>query len=378
MLRLHKNLSDLAILFVLIPLLLSACMQQEPEKPKVNVSVATEKAKDIPASHVREWKLPIAIPEGEFDKIAGWLTDTQILYITNLQQSSNVYRYDLLSGKSELIFHSDHPIVSLQISPAKKYLLIHSSPSTYEGVVTIIDMNGTELLKKVLVSHELAYEWNPYDESKVLITEFAEDWTFKVLLMDLKNNETTKLSLSQPFIKWLSQTQLAYVNWDKEQPVLVAPLIRKDLKTGKETSLFKDLIQFSAFPHLLLTITVNDQQRSNAIYSFYDREFKQLFSFSIPQLTRFSDWLVPYFDYNESSGSFITLQPKNSGEADTYTGGFDLVKYNLNKEEKQLIMGGLENEPVIFAPSGEALLYGNRFEKIIDLHERKLYQALKE
>ncbi|MFL6562619.1 MAG: hypothetical protein ACJ8MO_41790, partial [Bacillus sp. (in: firmicutes)] len=94
------------------------------------------------------WKLPISIPEGEFSKLVGWLSRTQVLYITNLEQTSSVYRYDLITGKSEFIYKSDYPIVNAQISPSKKSILIHSSPSSYKGMVTIIDTKGTEQLKQ--------------------------------------------------------------------------------------------------------------------------------------------------------------------------------------------------------------------------------------
>jgi hypothetical protein len=41
-------------------------------------------------------------------------------------------------------------------------------------------------------------------------------------------------------------------------------------------------------------------------------------------------------------------------------------------------MDGLENVPINVSPTGEALLYGNRFEKIIDLGTKKIYELIKE
>jgi hypothetical protein len=371
-----KNPIFFILILIFLTLLLSACTNKEQAKPKI--PSRNEKPKSPVTSLGSGWKLPISIPEGEFYKLGGWLSETQVLYITNLEQTSSVFRYNLLSGKNELIYKSDHPIVNVQISPSKKYILIHSSPSSYEGVVTIIDTKGSEKLKKSLASHELVFEWNPYDESKVLVSKFNEDWTFQVLLLDINNSKTTELSLPQPFIKWMDKRDIAYINWDDNNPSLFAPLIVKGLENGIEKTVFPKVFQFSTFRDLLMTVSVDEQNQSMATYSFFDKEIKKLFTFSIPQLRKFSDWLVPFYDYNERMGQFITLSPLESGEVDSYSEGFQLLIYNPKKGSNKLIMEGLENEPINFSPSGDAILYGNRFEKIIDIKAKKIYELIKE
>ncbi|MFJ5715361.1 hypothetical protein [Neobacillus sp. NPDC093127] len=366
----------LILIFIFLTLLLSGCTSKEQQKPKIPAK--NERPK--PALTVGSaWKLPISIPEGEFDRLCGWLSEDEVVYITNLEQTSNVYRYHLLTGKSELIYKTEHPIVTVQISPSKKYILIHSSPSSYEGLITIIDTQGTEKIKESLPSYELAFEWNPYNEEQVLVSKFKEDWTFQVVLLDMNKLNTTELSIPQPFIKWMGEKKIAYLDWDEDNPTLFAPLTVSDLEKGIEQTLFPRVLQFATFHGKLMTITVKEQDQTNAVYSFFDKNLKENFSFSQPQLTKFSDWLVPFYDYNDPLGQFITFRPVKSGEADSYSDGFELLLYNLKKGSlPKLIMAGMENEPINFSPSGEALLYGNRFEKIIDLNAKKIYELIKE
>ncbi|MBT2726541.1 hypothetical protein J7E63_06290 [Bacillus sp. ISL-75] len=345
---------------------------------KQKVTAKNEKPKSPATALGNEWKLPISIPDGEFYKFVGWLSGTQVLYITNLEQTSSVYQYNLLTGKSELIYKSEYPIVNVQISPSKKRMLIHTSPSSYEGVVTIIDIKGKEQLKKSFASYELAFEWNPYKESEILITKFNEDWSFQVLLLDLNKSNTTELTLPQPFIKWKGENEVAFINWDENNPSLFAPLIDRSLENGMEKTLFSSAIDFSEFRNLLVTVSVNEQDQSMANYSFFDKEMKKLFTFSIPQLTNYSDWLVPFYDYNEQKGQFFTFSPVTSGEADSYTEGFQLLAYNPKNGSSSIIMDGLENEPILLSPTGDALLYGNQFEKIIDIKAKKIYELIKE
>jgi len=366
------------IIFILLTLLLGACTPKEQTKHKIPAK--NERPKGPITSLGENWKLPISIPEGEgeFYKFVGWLSDSEVLYVTNLEQSSSVFQYNLLSGKSKLIYKSENPIVTVQISPSKKYLLVHSSPSSYEGLVTIIDPTGNEHLKKSFPSYELVFEWNPYNESEVFVSKFDEDWSFQLFLLEMKNAKTTEIFLPQPFVKWINESDVAFLNWDEQNPSLFAPLKVKGLENGTEKTVLPSVIQFSPFHNLLMTVSVNEQDQSMATYSFFDKEMTKLFTFSIPQLTKFSDWLVPFFDYNEQKKQFITFSPRTSGELDSYSEGFQLLSYDLKKGSSKLIMEGLKNEPINFSPSGEALLYGNRFEKMIDINAKKIYELIKE
>ncbi|MFP7297641.1 hypothetical protein [Neobacillus niacini] len=359
------------IMFLLIfASFFSACSQQQDANPSPSNENARHDRK--PSQPSEEWKLPIEVPEGEFYKVGSWFSDHQLLYITNLGQSSSVYFYNLLTGKSELLYKSEFPIVALQVSPSKKNILIQTSPSTYEGQVTILSSEGTELMKKSIPSYELAFEWNPYNESEILVSSFKEDWTYQMLLLNIDQRNTKELSIPQPFIKWLGKDEVAYLAWDETSPSLFAPLMSKKLEVEGEKVLSNDVLHFSAYPNTLLTVTTKDEEQLQAVYRFFNKENEEMYSFSIPHLTMFSGWLVPYHDYNEKTGTFITLKPLKSTEADAYTEGFDLVSYDINKGSSKIILQGLENEPILLSPSGEALLYGNSYDKIIHLKTKEI------
>jgi hypothetical protein len=371
------NISFWLMIVVVLTLLLSACTEQAQQEPKAPVNTNKNKP---PQSNVteKEWKLPITVPEGEYYKSAGWLTDHEILYVTNLEQTSSIYRYQLLTGKSELIYKSNAPIVNAQISPSKKYILIHSSPSSYEGIVTIIDTTRTVQVSQSIPSYELLFEWNTYNESEVLISKFNEDWSFEVLLLDINNDAVSELSLPQPFVKWTGNHKFAFLNWDDNNPALYAPLLERELGQVEGKALFPAILQFSTYHNMLLAISANATDNPQATYSFFDQDLTEVFTFTSPLLSRFSDWLIPYYDYDAVKRQFAALKPKKSVEADAYMDGFDLEIYDIKNQSSRVIMSGLENEPLQFSPSGEALLFGNRFEKVIDLPKKKIIELIKE
>jgi hypothetical protein len=359
---------------LLIVSFFSACSQQQEAKPRPSEEI--DKNDNPPTEPVESWKLPIEIPVGEFYKVGSWFSDHQLLYITNLEQSSSVYLYDLQAGTSKLLYKSEVPIVTLQVSPSKEYILIQTSPSTYEGQVTILSPEGTELMKQSFTSYELAFEWNPFNESEILISSFNEDWTYQMLLLDIEHSKTTELTLPQPFIKWIDIEEVAYINWDEASPSLFGPLMSKKIETGEEETIISDVLQFSAFHNTFMTVTVRDEEQLQATYTFYNKDKKQLNSFSIPHLTMFSGWLVPYNDFNENAGKFITLKPLKSGEADAYTDGFELISYDINKGTNRLILQDLKNEPILLSPDSEAALFGNRYERIINLKTKEIMELV--
>ena len=344
------------------------------EKNKVH----SEKRAEQPLA--RQWKLPIKAPEGEIFKISGWASNDDFIYIANTVSGSNVYEYNLPTGKSSLLYKSDFPVAAVQVSPDKKYFLIQSSPSSFEGKLAIIDKTGHEIWSKSIPSFELQFEWNPYNTSEIIISAFKEDWSFNTYLLNLEKQEFKELSLPQPFVKWNHRNSFVYLNWDNNSQQLFAPLISQQLGSLEAATLFPKVFHFSAFKDRLLTISLKDNNTKNAIYSFYDSNLTEILTFSMPQLAKFSGWLVPFYDYNEKTNQFITLKPLKSGEADTYNEGFQLVSYQLEKQETngKVIIDRLENAPINCSPEGNYCLYGNRFEKVIDLNSKKIYSIISE
>jgi hypothetical protein len=375
---LRKNKIFQALIFIISAFFISACSfqtnVQHQSSQKKNENLNTKKD-----GNPIKWKLPITLPKGKFYRVCGWLTDDELIYLMNNGKSSTLYSYHLSSGKNLPLYKSDDSVEEVKISPSKKYILIQAAPSAYEGQITIIDSQGNEKYSHVIPSYELAYEWNPYQESQVLISVFQEDWSFRVLLVDFEQKMAKELSLPQPFLKWIGKDQLIYLNWNHNSTQqLLAPLMTISLANTTKTTLFPNVYQFSAFHHVIMTITVTDNAGAKGRYAFYDQKMHQVYSFTMPQLKNYSDWLVPFYDFNEKQQKFITFRPARSTNIDTYKGGFQLVSHDLLKGKSTVLFKGLANKPIALSPSGDACLYGNSFEKIIDLRTKKMIDVVKE
>lgn len=368
------------IMFVFF-ILLSGCENKDQASPvsfsKHELNMVKE---NIPLSFLGEeaWKVPIQLKEGDFYGASGWIDDHTFLYITELEDHSNIYSYDLRNGENVLLYESKFPIVSLKISPSRKHILIHSSTSSNSASIAIINRTGEEIISKEITSAELVLEWNPFDESTILISTFTEDWEFSALALNMESKSLTEITIPQPFSYWIEKNKLLYLDWDENNPSFLAPLKVFDTVSGENKMILPDIYQVDSFGNRFMTISVEDKEQQKATYRFYDGAFEENGSFEIPHLTRFSDWLIPFYDYNEKQNLFITFVPEYYSEIDLYNEGFTLAVYDLATREMKNIFKDMNNEPINCSPNGVLCLYGHYYEKIINLKTKEVLSIIEE
>ncbi|WP_368297193.1 hypothetical protein [Cytobacillus firmus] len=365
------NIADqrkfLLLTFILLVslFLITGCVQ--PEKTEIEHNKDQEKEASEPSAPPDEAGnksiKTIRIKEGEFQGANGWLNNDQIVYTVNDSAASRIYAYSLFSGEQELLYESSHPIASVTVSPAGKYILIRSSPGTYEAALTVIKSNGKVVWEENVTGFDFAVEWNPYHEESILIASFTENWDFTPYHIDIAKGTLAELNLREPFAKWGDSNHLIFLDWDSENPSLFAPLVKQSIAGNNETLVEEDIFQFDAARDRIMTITVNADQSDQALYTFMDNDFKELASFSIPHLTRFSDWLVPYYDWTPRG--IITFQPLYSAESDMYAGGFQLISVESETGDKEVLFEDMENAPLSCSPNGKACLTGFYLEELI-------------
>lgn len=322
--------------------------------------------------------LPMKVEEGSFYTACGWLDDETILYITELNDGARIFAYHLIKGENKLLYESDQPIVKVEISPSRKYVLIHSSSSPSEASIEVIDLKGNRLAFKEIPSADLTYEWNPFDEERILISAFTEDWEFSVYELNLFYETLEEVSIPQPFAHWISEDELIYLNWDHDEPSLFAELYKYDLKKNDREKMLSNIYQIYSLGNSFMTISVDEENEEQSTYTFYTNNFEKLSSFHAPLLFEYSDWFIPYFAGNKNKNLFATFVPLYSTQSDTYAEPFQLFVVNVQTGKEELIVEEMENEPIVFSPNGRYFLYGHFHEKLIDLKTKKVIPLLEE
>lgn len=363
----------LFFLFLVTLTLLSSCKSDDKQSALHSLS----KIKSVhihkefpPKSFYQALSLPISIPKGEFSRVIGWLSNDEIVYMSQFSEGTNLYRYNLKSGMSKILYESKNPIVATLISPDQTKILIHSSPSTYEGQMNIIDFEGLELFTQGFPSVEMVFEWNQYDPEQLFITAFKEDWSFTNYFLDVSEKNLNEIDVRKPFAKWTGKSKMAFLDWNEEEISLLSPLIQKEF--GKDEILLKEeIFQFDTFINKILTITV-DSNEQLATYTFYSEDMIEQVSFQTPVLSSYSGWLLPSYEITTDQKELLTMVPLKSTEADTYQDGFQFISVNTLSGEKKLLMESTDNVPFTCSPNKNLCLMGYQFEKLFNLQNKTM------
>ena len=201
-------------LLLLFLLVFVGCEKEKSSisQPPVNQNKKVEINSQILTARDLKENLPIPIEEGEFEKVYGWMDGRTIVYSTNIQNYSNVYAYNLAEGKNRLIKKVESSISSLHISPSGEYLLIRSPVSPTEMMISVIQKSGEELYSEKIEASDVAIEWNLYNEQRVLISTFTEDWQSQSFDLSIADKKRTEIEVSNPFSYWYGENGLIYLN----------------------------------------------------------------------------------------------------------------------------------------------------------------------
>lgn len=320
--------------------------------------------------------LPISVKDGVFNKAYGWLDSNTLLYSTNGVQGSNVYAYNLDKGTNRLITQSKSMIVSIDISDSGEYLFIRSSSGPSSSQITIAKKDGSVLFTHILNAFDLTMDWNPYNEQQLFIAAFSEDWQVQTFFLSIADKKITEVSSFDPFSKWYEKDQLVFLNWSGENPALTADLVKLDRNSGEEKKLVTNIYHMDTFKNVLMTIAQDPNDNNRANYHFYQKNMKEIGSFDSPQVSGFSERLIPYYDYESGRNTFIYLEPAADKKKTAQEEEFQLIKYDVKSDKRVKILNGLNNEPLSCSPDGNFCLYGFNFEKLIDLNNKKIIKLI--
>ncbi|MBB2480136.1 hypothetical protein H5P36_08025 [Bacillus sp. APMAM] len=350
------------ILLVMFMFSLSACHHRENK-----ITTTHKQSTKSPYDKVK----PLIIEEDSFQKIVGWLNNNTVVYVAEDKNNTNIYRYNLLDGQKHILYTSDNPVKNVVIAPDKKKLLIHSASLTYMAEINVINLNGKVLFTRKVPSYDLSFDWNNNNPDLILTTVFFEDWSYQVHVLDVKNRTFKKYPAADPFVKWFNGDGILFQDWKDNEMHFFAPLRSVSLSgSDLAKTLFPRIYKFAAYSPYLMTITIPENHKDQAVYHFYNQELNELFTFEVPHLNQYDNWLVPNYDFLRNQ--FLTFVPSEGGSIDEYSGKFQLIQFDIQRKEKKLITDKLKNQPISLSPDGTMCLYGNQLNQLINLNNGKI------
>ena len=220
---------------ILIPIvfagLLVGCTQSEDNE--LEVKPTEDEAQ--PEAQLLE---TLTVSEENIRFIVGWLNEKTILYVDHQDEEDRLQSFDLKTGDTQTLFTEASTISEVQVHPSASQLLVKTADDSTEALLHILDTDGTLLNEVSVESSEVEIQWNDSDASQILITAFAEDWSYQVMRYDASDDTLVGVDIDDPFAQWLGADELVYM--------VDTAVLKQSLTTGEKTTLAKDVSQFNA------------------------------------------------------------------------------------------------------------------------------------
>ena len=209
--------------------LLIGCTQSEEDETEVqpteNESPPEEQSMEI-----------LTTTEDDIRFVVGWLNETTILYVDQYDTKDRLQSFDLKTGDIHTVFTNTSIISEVQIHSSALQILVKTADNSTEAIIHILDHTGATLNQVSINSTEVEIQWNDMDASQLLITAFAEDWSYEIMRFDANDDTLVSLELANPFPGWLGIEELVYME-DTD-------ILKESLSTGEKTMLANDANQF--------------------------------------------------------------------------------------------------------------------------------------
>ncbi|MBO8156101.1 MAG: hypothetical protein H0Z32_06565 [Bacillaceae bacterium] len=310
-------------------------------------------------------------------RILGWYNQNWVLYERHLGEKTQVYKYHIKNGASELFFESNYPISQITPGEGYEFFAVESKGPEQNSIVTILNRKGDILLKQMNNVTQVDFVWSPYHSHQLLIIQYLPSMTTEVKMLNLTSPiEETVLDV-QPYVQWYEEDRLAYFEWSNE-PSFFAPVFLYDIKSQVKEPLLDDISVFASSRKHFMFLPGNLQDDKLAFYFYQKENPEELLEFQIEKLHSNSEYhWIPPFDWLPAENVFITFSPEHMGSLYDYDNQFNLIALQLESGTKEIITEVQTLSDINCSQLTSMCLVGSQYEKLINIENRKMYDILK-
>ena len=350
----RKEAKSSIILFCLFLMIFSfGC-----EKEKVN-NTSGEDSADKSTFKIKKAAiepLPLLEEDYLFQSSHGWLDDNTIIFSASSESGYYLYTYDVLLKQKKVIYQTNKIIAEASVSPNGHYILLYTFDDDEQAFIHILTAKGEEQYTMSVPSREIAYSWDQNSETKLVLNTFYEDWTYRTYILDFKKEKLDEIELSQPFAKWYTEQEFVYIQLDEDGTELAGALIKENAQNNSKQTILENVLAFDSSKEVMFASRIRDE---NLLEYVFLNEGEEINHFDVKWSLEEIIGVIPDYALNVQVPAFYTFVP-NGQRA-------QLIMYNYETDEQQVIMDDMEMAPIVVSPNGKKLLYGFSLENLIEL-----------
>lgn len=254
----------------------------------------------------------LTVSEDAIRFVVGWLNETTILYVDHHETEDRLQSFNLKTGEILTIFTDASTISEVQVHRSVSQLLVKTADDSTEATIHILDRTGAPLNEILVESSELEIQWNDIDASQLLITAFAEDWSYDIMRYDANDDTLTAVEIPDPFPRWLGAKEIVYM--------VDTDVLKESLTAQEKTTLAKGINQFySAHNQVLIETFESEKIRYSVLDATGEMNSTWLVeddSFVMEQAAFVNDstWMMTVTNQTEMMPTSFLVQVENGKE----------------------------------------------------------------
>lgn len=317
----------------------------------------------------------VQINTKEFQRVVGWLSKESVLLQTKKSEITSFVELNIYTGKKRAIFNTKDSISEVQISPDYRNILLYSASSEKKAQMRVVAVNdGITIASKETKPLSTNFYWNDESPEKIMIVTYSPDWNFQIENWDYTLNQVNKVNIDSPFVSWYADNLVVSNNKDKPDDEL-GNLYLQDIRDNSSKSLIvANIMQFAVHDNVLITMEKYSDKK--LLYEFRTVGFQNFYSYSTAREYDELGTFIPYFDANFDKNAFITFEPYESTKINGTKNEYKLVKIDPTNKKEKTIMNLMDNEPILSYETGDLMLYGYLFDRVIDTKTGKMYNLI--
>ncbi|MCO6017382.1 MULTISPECIES: YqgU-like beta propeller domain-containing protein [Carnobacterium] len=355
------------VLFLLISLFLVGCHPTKKiDDTKKQASKETVTLKKIP------------IETDSFKKVIGWLNDEEVLIHCGYEFKDVLYRFNVKTGKLHLIYQPNALILIALLSPDQTKIFIQLAHEK-DSEIQVINLSGEKLQTKTVdTMGYLNVSWNPVSLDQIFLSYYQNENKIVVSNWDIGKNTTKEVPSDTLNPVWYSENLYVYVNNQNDFLLKKGELYLGDIRTGESTHLRNQVSGFYLNQDSLVMFTPSDFNDNDLLVSYQYPFMVDKGFLEVPKMTMNDRLVFPYLTQLERKSAIYGVLPKETVHLELTAGKFHLAKLNFEKRKVETIVDLPDNAPILISPDGKSMLYGWRFESIINLENKKIDSLLKD
>ncbi|CZQ83190.1 Hypothetical protein Tpal_411 [Trichococcus palustris] len=306
--------------------------------------------------------------DDDFLYAVGWLDDQSILTVLKRNDEEGIYSYACQKNEVLPIRTFKGEIKYISISPNRERILLQVM--TPEGDDTLLlDKSGNVILERKLGIGTIAnLSWNPTDADKIFLTVTDSSKNEKYFLWGMTEGVLTEQPdlTAQPF--WYSQNLFLHTTaFDKDGKNLF--LLDDVRPEGEETIINQNVLRYEIEGESVVMITPSDFNPNELLLVYYYPLLIDQGFISIQAIYEQEKILLPELAIAADSTAIFSVMP---AEGKDHKLAYSIVQADFVTKSMTTLLAVEALAPIESSPDGKHLLYGDSYQFLVDVAQRKL------